>query len=208
MHRRLLPPLLFLLMITSACARDDATDDTAAANDMSESDVDVSSDDIPPADPPDAGSAEPSGPDLTEATFNIRGTLRQLYIWNAPVESAMEVVGPDGTLLAAGQTDDYGSLVIRDLAPASDLTVRVKDAPENRATEVRIMSEADLAPDPELYASQPLQAGNNYITMRDGTQLHVFVSLPGPVEDGPYPTVVNYSGYSPGQPGQTLSDVV
>jgi len=65
-----------------------------------------------------------------------------------------------------------------------------------------------LPPDPELYGSQPLQPGNNYITMRDGTKLHVFVSLPGPIEDGPYPTVVNYSGYSPGQPGQKLSDVV
>ena len=36
--------------------------------------------------------------------------------------------------------------------------------------------------------------------MRDGTTLSANVVLPGPVEDGPYPTVVEYSGYTPADP--------
>ena len=32
---------------------------------------------------------------------------------------------------------------------------------------------------------------------RDGTSLAINVKLPGPPEDGPYPTVIEYSGYSP-----------
>ncbi|MFN8019128.1 MAG: CocE/NonD family hydrolase [Acidimicrobiales bacterium] len=42
-----------------------------------------------------------------------------------------------------------------------------------------------------------------YVTMRDGTKLSVNVRLPGPPEDGPYPTVVEYSGYGPSDPTHT-----
>lgn len=40
-----------------------------------------------------------------------------------------------------------------------------------------------------------------YVTTRDGVQLSVMVRLPGPADQGPYPTVVEYSGYGPSNPG-------
>ena len=36
--------------------------------------------------------------------------------------------------------------------------------------------------------------------MRDGTLLSMTVKLPGPASKGPYPTVIEYSGYSPADP--------
>jgi len=42
--------------------------------------------------------------------------------------------------------------------------------------------------------------------MRDGTTLSAYVTLPGPVEMGPYPTVVSYSGYDPSKPGKPIGD--
>jgi len=42
-----------------------------------------------------------------------------------------------------------------------------------------------------------------YVTMRDGVQLSVNVRLPGPASKGPYPTVVEYSGYGPANPDAT-----
>lgn len=39
-----------------------------------------------------------------------------------------------------------------------------------------------------------------YVTTRDGVQLSVMVRLPGPADQGPYPTVVEYSGYDPSNP--------
>ena len=198
--------LLFTSSMLFSCADDSETDVNAPADVASISDTNTAADVEDTSTSPD--TSEPAGPDLSQATFDVRGTLRMVYIWNAPIETEMEVVAADGTPLAVGETDDYGSLVIRDLAPATDLTIRVKGTPENQASRVQVMGEADLEPDPELYASQMLQPGNNYITMRDGTKLHIFVSLPGPIEEGPYPTVVNYSGYSPGRPGQQLSPIV
>lgn len=39
-----------------------------------------------------------------------------------------------------------------------------------------------------------------FVTMRDGVQLGVNVRLPGPVKKGPYPTVIEYSGYAVSNP--------
>jgi len=50
--------------------------------------------------------------------------------------------------------------------------------------------------------AEPLHQGLNYITMRDGTTLSASVWYPDSVlwGQGPWPTVVNYSGYSPSNP--------
>jgi len=71
-------------------------------------------------------------------------------------------------------------------------------------------------PDPAIYEGQDLhgvpfgifghdgdpQEGLNYIEMRDGTKLSAMVRFPdaGLWGDGPYPTVIEYSGYAPSQP--------
>jgi len=39
-----------------------------------------------------------------------------------------------------------------------------------------------------------------YVTMRDGVELSVMVRLPGPVDAGPSPPVVEFSGYGPANP--------
>lgn len=84
--------------------------------------------------------------------------------------------------------------------------------------EFQVLSITDT-PDPSLY-DQVLPAvpaailggvkegytdeqGYGYLTVRDGTHLSVNVRLPDPLlyGNGPYPTVVQYSGYAPSRPG-------
>ncbi len=55
-------------------------------------------------------------------------------------------------------------------------------------------------PDAAFYAGQAIGPGYGYLETRDGTRLAINVLLPGPVENGPYPTVIEYSGYSPADP--------
>ncbi len=57
----------------------------------------------------------------------------------------------------------------------------------------------DDVPDESAY-DQEIGDGYGYVTMRDGVTLSIKVRLPGPVEDGPYPTVIEYSGYGPSNP--------
>jgi uncharacterized protein len=73
------------------------------------------------------------------------------------------------------------------------------------ATEISdVITVADPASNPpaDFYASQPKlpEGGFGYITTRDGTTLSANVILPGPADQGPYPTVVEYSGYQPSDP--------
>ncbi len=67
---------------------------------------------------------------------------------------------------------------------------------------VRVLAVGDL-PDPSLY-DQELTEGYSYITVRDGVQLSAMVRFPDPQLYGPapYPTVVEYSGYSPSDPDE------
>lgn len=135
--------------------------------------------------------------------FKVRPTVEQIYIWSAPVETEMEIVHPDGSV-SFGTTDYQGSLVVRELPPGDNYIVRPAADPEDYTGPLSVLSQEASQPETTWYSSQKLHHGYQYITMRDGVTLSAWVSLPGPEEEGPYPTVLNYSGYSPSRPGQSI----
>ncbi len=164
----------------------------------------------PDADAPDAAPPDAEAPDAAPpppGPFRVRGTVEQIYVWDAPTDTELEVLGPDGEVFAEGPTDMLGSKVFRGLPPADGYTVRLADAPDEAVDDITVL-EVDFPPPSDDFYDQVLQPGFGYMTMRDGTKLSIFVSLPGPPEDGPYPTLVNYSGYSPSKPGEVVSDAV
>ncbi len=150
-----------------------------------------------------AAGCGPSEPTVSD-TFDVRASVEQLHIWNGPLEVDYEVLDGTGEVVAEGRSDYQGSLVFRELTPGSDYTLRLADDPEDLTDMLEVMSIEGSLPDASFYEDQTLQVGNGYLTTRDGTQLSYFLSLPGPIEDGPYPTLVNYSGYSPGRPGREI----
>jgi hypothetical protein len=140
-------------------------------------------------------------------TFKVRGTVEQIYVWKAPPASVVEVHDAGGKLVQTGTTDDLGSFVFRGVPAGDGYAVIVPSLPTpNAQRPVRVMSIGDSQPDQKFYSGQTLKPGYNYLTMRDGTQLAAYVTLPGPIGDGPYPTVINYSGYNPAQPGGPIGD--
>lgn len=108
-----------------------------------------------------------------------------------------EVVLDDGTGgTQSGVADRFGSHLFRELIGGREYTVRPSDGSDPRTA--RVLRFEDT-PDPQLYRGQTLQQGFQYIRMRDGTLLSAMVRFPsGPP---PYPTVVEYSGYSTSDPG-------
>ncbi len=147
-------------------------------------------------------------PWVVQPTFDTRGGLGQLFVTEADVGSPVKLGlwGNDNgalTLRLVGESvvDDLGSAMFRDLEPGTylvatsktvDWTVAVGDPDSNE-------------PPADLYTGQALEEGLQYIETRDGTTLSAYVVLPGPPEDGPYPTVVEYSGYNPSDPYSGLS---
>jgi predicted acyl esterase len=90
-------------------------------------------------------------------------------------------------------------------------TVRLEDTEPVQVTEPFQVLGYEDHPEPTWYDDQVGQIGPSgdetdwfgYVTMRDGVQLGVNVRLPGPVSGGPYPTVIEYSGYGVSNPDET-----
>lgn len=143
------------------------------------------------------------------AAFDVRAGTEQIAVLGAdPGESL--VVRRGGASLGVATVDEQGSLLFRDLEPGAGYTI--ESSPEDGVdTEIAVSPEVEVL-DPEfvppaaLYTEQQAKlpaGGFGYITTRDGTTLSANVSLPGPADGGPYPTVVEYSGYSPSDPENT-----
>lgn len=93
------------------------------------------------------------------------------------------------------------ALATGDSLPAGEYRV-VDESTSTDLGPVRVLSVDDL-PDPASY-DQPLEEGFGYLTVRDGVRLSVMVRFPSADLYGPppYPTVVEYSGYSPSDPDE------
>jgi hypothetical protein len=135
-----------------------------------------------------------------EPAFDVRETVGQLYVTHAPAGATIEALR-EGKVVASGTVDERGSLVLRRLAPGSNYVVKVQGSKE-QTRPLTVKSVESSAPARDLYAKQTLQAGFNYLTMRDGTTLSAWVTLPR--GKGPFPTVVNYSGYAASRPGESI----
>ena len=148
-------------------------------------------------------SGETANPWTAPPNFEARGGLGQLTVTNAipggPV-SLYRWVTTTATLSAVrvgeGVVDDLGSAVFRELE--SGFYIVGTGGTVNWFVEVG--DPATSTPTQSFYDDQVLDEGFRYIETRDGTTLSAYVVLPGPVEDGPYPTVVEYSGYNPSDP--------
>ena len=149
-----------------------------------------------------AGPAE-IPPEPSGTSFSIRESVQQLHVWKAPPATIATLTDGQGNIVATAPTDSQGSVVFREIPSAEGYAIRIGG---EITRPLRVYSEAESARPSSFYAKQKLVAGNGYLTTRDGTKLSVFITLPGPVDKGPYPTVVNYSGYDPSRPGQPVSE--
>jgi predicted acyl esterase len=151
---------------------------------------------------PTGGAGSGGGAVTLSASFSVRGSVEQIDVWKTPPGTMVEVRDAIGNLVASAASDVQGSIVFRNLPPGDDYSVSAPSLRSpNTTSPVTVMSVDASLPAPDFYAKQTLVPGFNYITTRDGTKLSAYVTLPGPASKGPYPTVVNYSGYNPSQPG-------
>lgn len=135
------------------------------------------------------------------ATFLARESVEQVHVTHATPGAMLELVDATDAVVQSGAADTQGSLIFRKVAPASGYRVRTTTMPVEISRHLTVMSVASSLPRADFYQKQKLVAGFQYITTRDGTTLSAYVTLPGDIAMGPYPTVVSYSGYEPSKPG-------
>lgn len=134
-----------------------------------------------------------------DATFTVSSSVEQLHVTHAQPGQGVQVVNADGSVVATDYADELGSLVFRSLTPGADYSLRASDGSQV-VTGLTVMN-ADTEVDPGVFDSQRLEPGYNYIQTRDGTTLSAHVQLPGAIDAGPYPTVVNFTNYDPARRG-------
>ena len=158
----------------------------------------------PPSTP---AASSPEAPAITaEAGFSGHGSIGSAYALGAKPEQELLVVTRSGEIAGEGTANDLGSVLVRGLEPGPGYTFRAVDGEKVLGTDEFDVLDANDVPDQSLYTDQTLKAGLNYITVRDGVEIAATVRLPAgkTLADGPFPTVIEYSGYGTAAPGDLL----
>jgi uncharacterized protein len=191
------------------------------------------------SDSDDGNSARPAvdrNASTTEAPFTVVGGVQQVTVTGARPGQPLTLADPDGAKLLTLRADDVGQAVFtylpdehttmpadgsipgtsgEGIAPGDGYTVRDESTdPVELAGPFRVLAVDDHPPG-SFYDEQRLDEGFGYVEMRDGVELSVMVRFPDPnlYGDGPWPTVVEYSGYSPSrptsaEPGSSIVDLL
>ncbi|HLK11153.1 MAG TPA: CocE/NonD family hydrolase [Candidatus Binatia bacterium] len=140
-----------------------------------------------------------SSPLAARANLHVQGGIRFVAVTGSATGALLTLEDRRGDTVAQGTTDRFGSLLFRDLQPGRGYVVR--DARSGETAAVSVLSFDDV-PSPDFYRRQSLQAGLQYIETRDGTLLAAMVRPPlgHTLAEGPFPTVVEYSGYPAADP--------
>ncbi len=194
-----------LVAVVGCGGDDDADTDSGTSGTETEADTDPSAGPTSDSDAETETDSDTAATDTEGVTvsFDVRESVEQLHITHTTPGTELVLYGPQGEEVARANSDDLGSLIFREVTPGDGYTIEAPDLDEVTGP-LRVMSVENSLPDQSFYDGQQLQPGFGYIETRDGTKLSVYVTLPGPIEDGPYPTVINYSGYEPSRPGAPL----
>jgi len=134
--------------------------------------------------------------------FSVGGSVEQVSVVGSRPHTKLRLITHDGQTVGRGTADAAGSYLFRDVVPGEGYVVAQGTTAKTTSPPVRVLAPSDT-PSQSFYDGQALAPGYQYLTTRDGTRLAVNVVLPGPPEAGPYPTVIEYSGYDPANPKGT-----
>jgi predicted acyl esterase len=152
-----------------------------------------------------------AGPATATATFTAHGSIDQAYVLDAQPGQTLTVVDAEGAVVGHGMADRYGSLIVRNLAPGPGYSVRAtQDGVSVSTPSFSVLGSATPSPPASFYSDQQLHVGPNYLTMRDGITLAATVRLPPgkTLTEGPFPTVIEDSGYAIAGPGTLLQSIL
>jgi predicted acyl esterase len=142
-----------------------------------------------------------SSPVAAAEAFTARGSVNQVYVLDAPANTVLELLDASDAVVQTGQTDAKGTELLREVPAGTGYQVRIGTDTVEGLTVTGPTDHPTDAWYQQNATDHPLGAGYGYLTTRDGTTLSINITMPVDDSPGPWPVVVNYSGYDPSQPG-------
>ena len=136
------------------------------------------------------------------ANFKVRGSVDSAYAEEAAPGIKLLLVNKANGIVAQGKTDRFGSKIFYDQKSTGGYRIFSVKGKQVAASKRFGILKRGNNPSNSFYAGKSLQEGLNYVTMRDGTELAMTVRLPSgkDLDDAPFPTFVEYSGYQTAAP--------
>ena len=129
-----------------------------------------------------------------------RGSAEQVQVTGATSGAKVKLL-QGGATVQRKPAGELGGVVFRRVEPGSGYTVASKGTV---TAPVRVLSNRGKPPSTGIY-DQTIAGGYGYLTTRDGTKLAINVHLPS--GSGPFPTLIEYSGYGYARPGAPESGI-
>ncbi len=156
---------------------------------------------MPQPTPMPTSEPEPTPPGMEPASFEAHGSVNQVWLIDAQPGQTLNLIDAAGSEVRQAEADDQGSMIFREVPAGEGYRVTSPEgAPAGVSSPAFSVWNPDQHPGEDFYENIQLRDGYQYLETRDGTLLAINVILPGPIEDGPYPTFIEYSGYSPANP--------
>ncbi|MGI8714581.1 MAG: CocE/NonD family hydrolase [Solirubrobacteraceae bacterium] len=142
----------------------------------------------------------------TTASIVAHGSVEQVYATGLRPHARVTLIGPAGHALTTQAADGEGGIVFRQVTPGRGYRIRAGPSARSAVSSaVTVLTSRAAPPRTSVYEQTLPRSGYGYLRTRDGTRLAIDVHLPaGP---GPYPTLVEYSGYGYADPAGAQSGI-
>lgn len=137
-------------------------------------------------------------------TFTVRGSAEQVDVTGLGAGAEVTLLDAGGTTVDTQTATPLGGALFRNVTPGTDYRVRTT-ADGTESDPVTVYSNAAAPWDPSVYSQSIASTGYQYLTTRDGTQLAINVH--SPAGKGPFPTLIEYSGYGYADPAGPHSSI-
>jgi uncharacterized protein len=136
--------------------------------------------------------------------MNAHGSAEQVYATG--VKGKVSLLDKGGKVVQSHRATPQGGIVFRNVKPGKGYRVRQGHRTSGTLT---VLGDSPKPPSTRSYKQRIPAKGYGYLTTRDGTKLAVFVQTPAG-NGGPFPTLVEYSGYgyaNPNGPESSISQI-
>ncbi len=140
-----------------------------------------------------------------KVAFTARGSVEQVQVTGADAGQRLKLINRRGKVVDSERAGSLGGIVFRHVTPGGGY--RVGQSRGGKSPRLRVLTDRSAPPSTGIYSQTLPPGGYGYLRTRDGTKLAINVQLPGKAKDGPYPTLIEYSGYGYANPAGGESSI-